>query len=176
MFEFIKRYALNKYLAVNAYERERRVVSLKKAQTIGMVCEITDEDSYKNYFAIFSKLQSMASKVQMLGYIDDKVVPFYCLEQLAADYFCNKNINWYGKPEMVQIDDFVKNDFDMLIDFSQRSLAPIKYVLTLSHANFLVGGNEEHRDYYDLLIEGVGDSGKKLLENIYLYTQKLTGE
>lgn len=176
MFDFIKNYSLNKYLAANAYERERRVVSLKQAQAIGMVCEITDEDSYKNYFAVFSKLQTMCSKVQLIGYIDDKMVPFYCLEQLAADYFCKKNINWYGKPEMVQIDDFVKTDFDMLIDFTQRSLAPVKYILTLTHSKFVVGGNLEHRDYYDLLIDGGVESAKKLLENIYIYTQKLTGE
>ena len=175
MFDFIKRYALKKHLAANAIERDRQVVSLRNAKSIGMICEITDEDSYKDVFAVFSKLQTI-SKVQMVGYINENSVPFYCLEQLAADYFCKKNLNWYGKPDMVQIDDFVATDFDILIDFTKSNLAPIHYILTLTHASFVTGGNTFNKEYYDLLIEGEELSNKKLLENIYVYTQKLKGE
>lgn len=175
MFDFIKRYALKKYLAANAVERDRQVVSLRSAKNIGMVCEITDEDSYKDVFAVFSKLQTI-SKVQMVGYINESSVPFYCLEQLAADYFCKKNLNWYGKPDMVQVDDFVNTEFDILIDFTKSSLAPIHYILTLTRANFVTGRNPANIEYYDLLIEGEDLSNKKLLENIYIYTHKLKGE
>ena len=175
MFDFIKRYALKKHLAANTVERDRQIVSLRNAKNIGMVCEISDEDSYKDVFAVFSKLQTI-SKVQMVGYIDENAVPFYCLEQLAADYFCKKNLNWYGKPDMVQIDDFVNTDFDILIDFTKSSLAPIHYILTLTRASFVTGGNQYNKEYYDLTIEGEGLSNKKLLENVYIYTQKLKGE
>lgn len=174
MFDFIKRYALKKHLSAKAVERDRQVVSLRNAKNIGMICEITDEDSYKDIFAVFSKLQTI-SKVQMVGYIDENAVPFYCLEQLAADYFCRKNLNWFGKPDMVQIDDFVNTEFDILLDFTKGSHAPIHYMLTLTKATFVVGGNPANRDYYDLLIEGEDLSNKKLLENIYVYTQKLGG-
>ena len=69
MFDFIKRYALKKHLAANTVERDRQIVSLRNAKNIGMVCEITDEDSYKDVFAVFSKLQTI-SKVQMVGSIN----------------------------------------------------------------------------------------------------------
>lgn len=174
MFDFIKKYALKKYLAEHTVVRDRQLVSLRNAKNIGVIAEITDEDSYKDVFAIFSKLQSIC-KVQMVGYIDEAAVPFYCLEQLAADYFCRKNLNWYGKPDVVQVDDFVSTDFDILIDFSHTNLAPVHYMLTLTQAKFVVGGNAANKDYYDLTIEGV-DSNKKLLENTYIYTQKLKGE
>lgn len=175
MFDFIKNYALKKHLAANMVVRDRQLVSLKNAKSIGMVCEITDEESYKDVFAVFSKLQSI-SKVQMVGYINENEVPFYCLEQLAADYFCRKDLNWYGKPNMVQVDDFVNTDFDILLDFTKSSLAPIHYMLTLTHSTFVAGGNLANKDYYDLLIEGKELSNMKLLENIYVYTQKLKGE
>lgn len=174
MFEFIKRYALKKHLSEHKVTRDRKVVSLRNAKNIGIVVEITDEDSYKEIFAVFSKLQTI-SKVQMVGYIDEKMVPFYCLDQLAADYFCKKDLNWYGKPEMVQVSDFINTDYDILIDFTRRDLAPIQYMLILSKAQFIVGGNKENQEFYDLIIEGT-DSHKKLLENIYVYTQKLIGE
>lgn len=175
MFDFIKRYALKKHLAENVVNRERQVISLREAKTIGMICEISDEDSYKANFAIFSKLQTI-TKVQMVGYINEQFVPFYCLEQLAADYFCQKNLNWFGKPTMVQVDDFIQTDFDILLDFTHNSLAPVQYMLHQNHSKFVVGGNVNHKEYYDLMIEGADENGKKLLENIYVYTQKLIGE
>ena len=175
MFDFIKKYALKKHLSANAIERDRKVVSLRCAKNIGMVCEISDEDSYKDVFAVFSKLQTI-SKVQMVGYINENAVPFYCLEQLAADYFCKKNLNWYGKPDMVQVDDFVNTDFDILIDFTISSLPPIHYILTLTRASFVTGGNPFNKEFYDLWIEGDDLSNKKLLENVYIYTQKVKGE
>lgn len=175
MFDFIKRYALKKHLAENLVHRERQVVSLRGAKSIGMICEITDEDSYKANFSIFSKLQTI-SKVQMVGYVNEPAVPFYCLEQLAADYFCQKDLNWYGKPVMVQIDDFTNADFDILLDFTRNPLAPVQYMLHQNHSKFVVGANHHNKDYYDLMIEGADDNDKKLLENIYVYTQKLIGE
>ena len=77
---------------------------------------------------------------------------------------------------MVQVDDFVNTEFDILIDFTKTELAPIHYILTLTRATFVAGGNSANKDYYDLLIEGDDLSNKKLLENIYVYTQKLKGE
>lgn len=175
MFDFFKKRALKKYLSIHRVERERQIVPLCKAQSIGMICEITDEDSYKHIFALFTKLKEIA-KVQMIGYVDEKEVPFYCLEQLAADYFSNKCLNWYGRPEMVQIEDFVVSDFDILIDFSHRALPPLQYILTLTHAKFITGSNLEHKDTYDLLMEIEEDDDFKLLENIGIYTKKLSGE
>ena len=57
MFSFIKKYFFNKYLAENKPDRNVSIVSLSRARSIGILCEITDEDSYKEIFYIFSKLQ-----------------------------------------------------------------------------------------------------------------------
>ncbi|MCQ2284086.1 MAG: hypothetical protein MJZ57_04210 [Bacteroidales bacterium] len=148
---------------------------MKQAKSIGMVCEITDEDSYKNIFSLFTQLQSNDRNVRLMGYINEKEVPFYCLPQLTADYFCNSNLNWYGKPNMVQINDFAKMEFDMLIDFNYRYNAAVESILAMTRAKFVVGQTPENKDHYDLFIDQKDKDYRKFVEAIDKYTDKLTG-
>ena len=152
MFSFIKKYFFNKYLAENKPDRNVSIVSLSRARSIGILCEITDEDSYKEIFYIFSKLQEHGHQVRLIGYVNDKEVPFYCLPQLTADYFSQKHLNWYGIPNM-----------------------PMQAILALSHAKFIVGRDPESQNSYDLFIDAVNSNYLKYLEAVSTYSEKLTG-
>ena len=176
MFAFIKKFFLRRALEENKHPRNVYITALQKARSIGLLCDITDEDSYKRIFSVFSKLQHAGRTVWLMGYINDKEVPFYCLQQLAADYFCNKDLKWYGKPEKVQIDDFLGREFDLLIDFTKQPFPVIRYMLTLTQAHFIVGSAKENADLYDLYIDGENIYDHvTLLEQISLYTKQLTG-
>lgn len=175
MFKKIKRYFLYQYISKNKVVRPKKLIALQQAKSIGLLCEITDEDSYKKIFAIFTKLQESGRNVRLVGYVNEKEVPFYCLTQLTADYFCNVNLNWYGVPTMEQIQDFTKIQFDMLIDFNYRYNAVIECLLSLSHAKFVVGQMEENRNLYDLFIDQSDKDYQKFLQAIDTYTNKLTG-
>jgi len=176
MISWIKKYFLKKYLAENKPNRSVQIMPLHKAKTIGLLCEITDEDSYKDIFYIFTKLQERGHQVRLVGYINDKEVPFYCLPQLTADYFCQKHLNWYGIPNMEQIQDFLKEDYDMIIDFNYRLHPAVQSILALSHAKFIVGRLGECQNAYDLFLNDTTSSNLKYLEAVNKYTQKLTGD
>ena len=171
----INRIFLNRYIKKNKRQRYKELVSLQRAKTAAMICQIEDEDSYKKCYALLSKLHNRGRKGWLLGYINDKIVPYYCLEQLSADYFCNKHLNWFGKPEHAQLNDFLKQDFDILIDFTKNELSPIKYCLQMCKAKFIVGNSNYNKEFYDLLIEGEKISEEELLENIEKYTEQLSG-
>lgn len=174
---FIKKHFLKKYIAERKAVRSVDVVSLQRAKSVGLLCNITTEDTYKEIYEVFASLQAANRYVWLLGYIDDKIVPFYCLQQLSADYFCNKDLTWYGKPEKVQVDDFLKTDFDILIDFSNESSDIFELILSLSRAHFIVGAHQEYSNYYDLLIQTEKPMEHwELLKNITYYTQQLKGE
>lgn len=171
----IKRFFLNRYIKKNKRQRYKELTSLQNAKTAAMICQIENEEDYKKCYALLSKLHHRGRKAWLLGYIDDKLVPYYCLEQLSADYFCNKHLNWFGKPEHAQLNDFLKQDFDILIDFTQNELSPIQYCLQMSKSKFIVGSSDYNKDYYDLLISEDKLSGFELLENIEKYTEQLSG-
>ena len=175
MFLRIKKYFLKKHIAENKKVRQKLLLPLSQAKSIGILCEITDEDSYKSIFRIFSSLQMEGHNVKMIGYINEKEVPFYCLQQLSADYFSNKHLTWYGEPNMVQVQDFIKKDFDILIDLNTRCYVPVHAILAQSNAKFIIGREPKNSALYDLFIEKSPKDNAAYLKEIYTYTQMLTG-
>ncbi len=175
MFPRIKNHFLKKHLAENKKNRQKKLLALSQAKSVGILCEITDEDSYKDIFRLFNSLQTNGHTVRLIGYINEKEVPFFCLQQLSADYFCNKHLNWFGNPTMVQVQDFINKDFDILIDFNSRYNAPVKAILAQSSAKFIVGRESSNSSLYDLYISKSPKDNQTYLKEIYTYTQMLTG-
>jgi len=177
MITSLKNYLLKRCLKKIKPSREKKIISLDQVKTIGLICQISDEESYKDIHALFSKLHSPKRSVWLMGYIDEKRVPYYCLQQLSADYFSKKELNWFGKPTFIQLQDFISKDFDILIDFSRNDLPPLRYILCATKAKLLIGANEFAQDLYDLFIK---DENKmdylKLLKTIHDYLLKLTGK
>lgn len=175
MISKIKDFFLSKYLADNNIVRHPNLYSIEQAESIGILCEITDEASYKSIFRVFNRLQQEGHRVKMVGYVNAPEVPFYCLPQLSADYFCNKHLNWYGYPKTVQIHDFMKHDFDMLLDFNFRCFPAVKVILSQSKAKCIVGRDPGSQPLYDLFINAPGHDEMRFLDEVCIYTQKLTG-
>ena len=176
MFAKIKNHFLHKHINAKRTSKEREVCALARANTIGVLCEITDEDSYKSIFRIFTQLQQNGKTVHLIGYIDEKYVPFYCLQQLSADYFCQKQLTWCGEPNMVQVQDFINQGFDILLDFNYRYHAPIEAILTTARSKFIIGSCAEYQDLYDLTLQTETGNYNQFLNSAYNYTQKLSGK
>lgn len=175
MISKIKDFFLNKYLAGSKSVRHPNLSSLEQADTVGILCEITDEASYKSIFRIFNRLQQEGHRVKMVGYVNAPEVPYYCLPQLSADYFCNKHLNWYGYPKIEQIHDFMKDDFDMLLDFNSGCHPAVKVILLQSKAKCIVGRAPGSQSLYDLFINAPEHDEMRFLDEVCTYTQKLTG-
>jgi hypothetical protein len=177
MINLIKKHFLKRCLEKNKPARERQVISFEQVKTMGILCQITDEASYKAIHELFAKIQSLNRTVWLMGYTDTAKVPYFCLPQLSADYYTKKNVNWYGKPHFVQLNDFIHRDFDILIDFSRRDLPPLRYILAASKAKLIIGANEHRQDLYDIFIDDkTGMDHLKLLKTIHNYLLKLTGK
>ena len=111
-----------------------------------------------------------------MGYIDKNGVPFFCLQQLSADYFSKKQLNWYGIPNFAHLKDFTNNEFDILIDFSRNDLTAMRYILATSNAKLIVGASEHAQDLYDIYFrDATNPDNFQLLKTIHNYLLKLTG-
>ena len=62
-------------------------------------------------------------------------------------------MNWYYKPQNYIIDNFIKKEYDILINVSDSSCIPIKYLVASSMARFKIGQFEEGYEIYDLMIK-----------------------
>jgi hypothetical protein len=177
MFNNIKNRYRDRYILKNCSRGNKQFISLKEAKHIGILTSIANKEEYIDILSIFSQIQQMEKTVKMVAYIDEKQVPYYCLQQLTVDCFCRKDMNWYGKLIMHQVIDFMNTEFDMLIDFTHQFYAPIHTILTLSKSLMITGGNNTQKEQYDLFIDiDEKMNYQKLLENIIIYTSKLTGK
>lgn len=176
MLAKIKRFFLHKRINAKKPDKIREICALEHANTIGVLCEITDEDSYKAIFKIFTQLQQNNVIVHLIGFVDEKFVPFYCLQQLSADYFCRKQLTWCGEPDMIQVQDFIHRDFDILLDFNYRYHAPIEAILATSNAKFIIGSCADYQDVYDLILQTENGNYRQFLASAFTYTQKLAGK
>jgi hypothetical protein len=106
-------------------------------------------------------LRDMGKQVKSLGYIHVKEVPAGLNGSASHQYFSLKELNWYGKPSSEFIHNFVKEEFDMLLDFGLPTQLPIMFVTSMSNAKCKVGRYlDKYVDLYDVMIET--DENKKL--------------
>lgn len=51
------------------------------------------------------------------------------------DFYDKKDLNWFNKPSGSYVNDFMKMEFDILIDLSLVDIFQTKYISTLSNQN-----------------------------------------
>ncbi len=150
--EMIGRYFFNK--SIDRIQRNRVVHNLDTAKTIGFLYDATDEKEYLTVCDLVKSFQNNNKNIKALGYLNYPIIPHYCIPKLSFDYFTQKDINIFYIPTNSFIDDFVKKDFDILIDLSLKDFFPFHYISGISKAKFKVGKDgKNHSLYYDLMFK-----------------------
>ena len=160
---------------VTKIKRARTILNIKDAKSVGIVfnCEKAEDvdliKKYDNY------LQELGKKVKAIGYIGIKEPSANMAWWAGQPYITRKEINWYGEPQKQFIDNFVGEEFDLLIDLNTSGELPLMFVTALSKARCKVGKySEKYLSLYDVMIET--DETKTLkyfLKNVDTYMEML---
>jgi hypothetical protein len=131
-------------------------MNIDAANTIGILycADKPDEvELIKNYV---QSLRNLGKQVKSLGFINVKELPLGLNGSMMHQYYAMKELNWYFKPSSQFIDNFVNDDFDMLMDFGMPTQLPIIYITAMSKAKCKIGRYlEKYVDLYDVMIESV---------------------
>ena len=151
-------------------KRTKEVCNLDNAQSIGILYDATYEEQIKTVKPFVSYFFDLKKDVKALGYVNSKQLSFHHTPKLQYDFFYQKDLNWYYKPQNYIIDNFVKKEYDILINLCDSSIIPIKYLVASSIAHFKIGIHEENYEIYDLMISLKDDkSMEKLMHEIKHY-------
>lgn len=151
-------------------KRTKEVCNLDIAQSIGILYDATSEEQIKIIKPFVSYFFDLKKDVKALGYVNSKQLSFHHTPKLQYDFFYQKDLNWYYKPQNYIIDNFVKKEYDILINLCDSSIIPIKYLVASSIAHFKIGIHEENYEIYDLMISLKDDkSMEKLMHEIKHY-------
>jgi hypothetical protein len=160
--------------AVNSYpERNSVAINLNEASSVALLYKISEEEDYIkiNKFMKYLKSEFGMKKLFFLGYWNDpKNEPSFLQTKLDFDYFSIKNLNWKGEPTGGNIDNFLNEHFDILIDLNDYFNVPIRYLIMKSQSKFKVGRfHEDNKPFFDLLIGQNHDEFEEFCNQIVKY-------
>ena len=128
--------------------------NLKQAKSIGIIYNATKQEDFILVKDFVYKLKTIVPQVQAMGFVNNKELSDFHIQPLEFSFFCNSDLNWYYKPHEDSVDEFVKKEFDILIDLNFKELLAARFVLAESAALFKTGRFcIIEPNYYDLMIQ-----------------------
>ncbi|CAG5084009.1 DUF6913 domain-containing protein [Parvicella tangerina] len=147
--------ALKKEL-ISDQKRHVKVCNIADATAIGLLYKIESKESVEHLrkFAKYIKSEFGTKNVFMMGYWDDaKESPDFLQVKVDFEFFTKKELNWAGIPKGGNIDNFLNESFDILIDMNNYLNVPLRYLVAKSNAKLKVGQfSKENEPYFDIMI------------------------
>lgn len=154
--------------------RLRSGSNFRSAQRVGIMYKDVDRAYYDRLreFGEHLKAKYDIKQVHSLAFVDEKEkkLPEYQRQMAESTFFSRQDLNWHLKP-VQNVQQFIAQDFDILIDFSGGHIVPLNFVLKESIARMKVGmrGTPAER-YCDFIIDMGDQFGlDKFIEQLNLY-------
>ncbi len=175
----IKQVIVNGYIKLelkdNPRERKPNRFDFNAIKTVGILFDATQPEDFELLKRYVLYLREHRKRVKVIGFFNTKHIPDMAFSKLEYDFFSTKELNWFGKPSSVIIQNFIDEEYDLLIDLNINDHFPLKYISALSKANFKVGKfSEMGVENYDMMIDS--DNTKTLkyfLRQVDLYVTML---
>jgi hypothetical protein len=148
---------------LSAIKRELKPTkfNFNQIRTVGILFDASNPEDFELVKRYLVYLRESNKKVKVLGFFSDKKIPELTYSKLEYDFFSLKELNWFGKPSTHIIENFINEEYDLLIDLNIHDHFPLKYIAALSKAKFKVGKYKEQDEIiYDMMIDS--DNTQKL--------------
>lgn len=170
---FLAKFVLKNKL--KSLKRNKQLVNLEEAKTIGVVYVVSSERTFKIIKELIKTLSGPQRQVLIIGYVNRKEIPSYCVAANSGYYFNKNELNWLGIPKNDYLKKFIDQDIDILIDLSQDDIFVLDYITSLSKAKFKIGQyTEEYTNRFDFMIKAQKDiSFESFIDQILHYSMIL---
>ena len=149
--------SLKKEVAAKGRKREPNKFNFSNVKTVGILFDASHTEDFELVKRYVVYLREHLKKVKVIGYFSEKNIPALTYSKLEYDFFSTKEINFLGKPTTHIIDNFIEEEYDLLIDLNIHDHFPLKYISSMSNAKFKVGKyKEEDESIYDMMIDADG--------------------
>lgn len=151
------RHKIGRYLFLREFKNNRHnkgLVPFQLAKSIGILYDSTNEKHFEIVRKYVKTMREQDHKeVLALGYYDEKELPPMRFSKLGLDFFTRKDLNWYFKPVAPVVKNFIKHEFDILLDLHTGNSIPFRYIVASSNACFKIGKYEQRAlPFYDFML------------------------
>jgi hypothetical protein len=120
-------------------KRKIRYSNLNQVKNIGIVWDASKIDDFTSLTRFYQKMHESKTDVKILGYFPGKNLPNQYTAVRYLTILKQDELNIFYHPVSAEINTFVSNRFDVLIDLNFKKLLPLQYISSLSKASFKVG-------------------------------------
>ncbi|HPE34036.1 MAG TPA: hypothetical protein PLI65_04490 [Bacteroidales bacterium] len=177
MLRFIRSYIIQILIKkeMRKVVRTKKVVNLSQAQSIGIIIAIDNEATYQYINRIVSSLIQDNKEVKIIAFFPLKMLPNYYITKLKMDAFLPKDVNLLGLARPAFVENFIKQEFDLLIDLTTSDFHSLNYIAGCSHANFKVGRYRENMIHvFDFMIKKPSKmSNNKFCDTVFSYLRTI---
>lgn len=102
-----------------------------------------------------------------------KFRPFNKLNDVSFEHFSDKDVNWQGKIDNVNLQSFLDQSFDLLISFYDKKNLYLEYATLQSKAKFKVGFTNINQSLFDVEIASRAEEYSIFLSELNTYLKIL---
>jgi hypothetical protein len=147
--------------------------NLARARKVAIVYLVEDEAAHNHIRNYVKRIKEELgiSNVKALGYSEEKAMPHYLHAKLNFDAICQKDLNWYRIPQGNTVQNFMAEEYEIIIDLTLEDRLPIQYIMAKSRSKFKVGRwSESNTKILDMMIDVAGSrSLPQLIQQVHHY-------
>lgn len=144
---------IKKYLFYKAFHTSDviRKSGINKIDSVCILFDGTEESERKIIHKFKKQINPQGVKtVKSLAFINNRLP----LDNIDYDAYNLKEVNWYGIPKSVKINEFIDSDVDLLIVMCKKMLPHYEYIIAHSKARFIIGPSiTRSTQYFHMTVE-----------------------
>jgi hypothetical protein len=147
--------------------------NLGLARKVAIVYVVEDEATHNHVRNYVKRVKEELgiSTIMALGYSDQKVMPHFLHSKLNFEAICQKDLNWYRIPQGNTVQNFMAEEYEIIIDLTMEDRLPTQYILAKSRARFKVGRwSDSNKKILDMMIDMAGSKSlPQLIQQVHHY-------
>lgn len=155
--------------------QDRKPIARNLAMTrkVAIVYVVEDEAAHNHVRNYVKRVKEELgiSNIMALGYSDQKVMPHFLHAKLNFDAICQKDLNWYRIPQGNTVQNFMAEEYELIIDLTMEDRLPIQYIMAKSRSRFKVGRwSESNKKILDMMIDMAGSKSlPQMIQQVHHY-------
>ncbi len=144
-----------KYLAKKGKTlvRQKQAHNFDSARNIGILFDAGVPNDLHQVKEFIKFLSSQNISCSALGFQDEEIISSDLLFLGNINVFCQKDLDFFFRPNQEDALSFMSKKFDMLIDLSLAGHYPLRYICSLSPAVFKAGKYTDGDKNLDFMID-----------------------
>ena len=152
--------------------RTKTYHNFESAVTVGILFDTSRQDEYEMARNFIHTLVREGKNVKALGMVNVNEMLNYYVQEDYIKFFSKENISFWCYPQSEETEDFIKKDFDILVNISSGENLAIDYIMGLSEAKFKVSPKLSNDAFADFILqfgESVSTNTASIIEVICKY-------